>query len=278
MESKYIQFPVSFLPEILTDKERVINNIFHFGLYGYSKRFKYKIEDVARQVVYFVYRGDIKGFKRMLNEVEVEWIGHDEDYNGFSGDSFNPEDEIKEMLELFDAYPIIKETAIEIYQMHLVCQSLGISGKIEPIISDAKEQWKRYTKGDAMAMIKTRILFDFRDHKKTEFEIVQLLAYCAIKSIIGKKEYKKTNWKLIVSRMLGFKSSSDIDLSSYKNSTLLKFNEKRYWQNKLREHLELEWKVKFYSNANRGFYVCDGNKLSYDRLAEIAESKKKRTG
>ena len=278
MESKYIQFPVSFLPYILSDKQRAINNILNYGLYGYSKLFEYKIEDVARQTIYLVYRGNIKGFRQMLDEVGIEWIGLDEDYNGFSGDTFNPEDEINEMLELFETYAIIKELAIEIYQMHMVYQSLRISGNIEATINEAKRLFEQSKKGDSMAMVKTKILFDFRDNKKSVFEIEQFLAYCSIKSIIGKKTNCKTNWKLVVSRMLGFKKREEVNLEAIKSSPLYKYVEKRYWWSKLAKHLELYWNVKFYSRNERGFNVCDGNKMTYEQLADKVESKKKRIG
>lgn len=47
------------------------------------------------------------------------------------------------------------------------------------------------------------ILWNYYNKPKNEFEIACFCAFCAIKSIIGNKEYAKTNKSLIIERMFG---------------------------------------------------------------------------
>ena len=53
-------------------------------------------------------------------------------------------------------------------------------------------------------MAKIDTLLEFKNKDKTEFELAQYLAYMAINSIIGKKQYVITNKNHILARMFGF--------------------------------------------------------------------------
>lgn len=274
---RYIQFPISLLSGIHKDRSTAINEIVLMGIYGYSKRFKYDLRALAKQIIYMVYRSELSEFKAMLNEVGAKSIGNDDDYNGFNGKVFDPADEIHELLQVFEMYSIIKEYAIDLYQFHLALESISLRCEIERTLKKAKEIYNKTQKGDAMAMIKASILLDFRDNYKTDFEVTQLLAYCALKSIIGKKKVRKTNRTHLVCRMLGYKSKKEISNEVLNESEFKRIIDVRYQWDKLRDQLEINWKVKFYSKGLRGFCFSDGNKLSYEAFILDVESKKKRS-
>ena len=70
-------------------------------------------------------------------------------------------------------------------------------------IKAAKEVISEYDLSAPNVSVKIKVLWDFRRHQKSEFEIACFCAFCAIKSILGNKPYAKTNKSLIIARMFG---------------------------------------------------------------------------
>lgn len=94
----------------------------------------------------------------------------------------------------------------------------------------------------------------FRDEESTEFERALLLAYLAVKSMVGKRDMIKTNMTAICSRMDGnTKPKRAVELSEGVTKYL-----NRYWSNKLLSALYEKRGVTFYggnsSHKVRGFY------------------------
>lgn len=113
-----------------------------------------------------------------------------------------------------------------------------------------------------MTGIRTSIIFDYYKNDKTEFQIAVFCAFCAVRSILGKKTYCKTNKEHIHARMFGFNTIGQLPNSL--NSIQAKYD-KRYHIDKVLEELQLNWGLKAYSEHNRGFY------LSFDLpLKELA--------
>ena len=61
----------------------------------------------------------------------------------------------------------------------------------------------RYSIKSPNASVNMVILWDFYKNKKSEFNIACFCAFCAIKSILGSKEYVKSNKEMILARMFG---------------------------------------------------------------------------
>ena len=93
----------------------------------------------------------------------------------------------------------------------------------------------------------------FRNEESTFDERVSALAYLAIKSMIGKREYIKTNMTLLCSRMDGYTRYRGQELSP----ELSKYTN-RYWSHKLMNDLYQKYGVIFYcgnaAHKVRGFY------------------------
>ena len=68
---------------------------------------------------------------------------------------------------------------------------------------------KKYDLNVGYVNLDIDILWDHYNNGKSEFDIACFCAYCAIKSIIGNKEYVKTNKSMIVSRMFGDSKSGN---------------------------------------------------------------------
>jgi len=119
------------------------------------------------------------------------------------------------------------------------------------------------------ASIEVKLWTDFYKNHKTDFEKVCLLAFIALRSIIGRKPYCKTTNNYLLARMDGKSKTvkSDDELSAQ----ILRYSTRRKLDN-IKKELQLNWHLRYLSNYNRGFYISFTLKLG--KLAEIAESKR----
>ena len=276
-ETKYVQFPLFLIQGIFADKNTVIDKILDYGIYGYSKRFKYTLNDVARQLVYDHYNDKLgTALKKCIKAFNIDIIGCNEDLRGFSSEGqFEPDEEIKELLKCFNSDEDFAQRAIEHYQMHLALQSLGITANSEHILKQGKKIEIAIPAKEPKPMVSTKLLFEYRDNEKSEFEIAQLAAYIAIHSITGKKQLAKTNKLHITARMFGFSSIKTIpnELTPPIKELISKYS-KRYPIDKIITQLELSWHVVTYSHHMRGLMV--GNGASLEMLVLAAESGKQK--
>ena len=124
--------------------------------------------------------------------------------------------------------------------------------------------------GSPLTSIEKDVCEKYYSNEKTEFEIAQLTAFAAIKSILGKKEYCKTNKELIIARMFGFNSVKELPENTH---ILLKKYSNRYQIDKLLNELQLYWGLKLFSDHCRGFYLSFNVPL--EQLAKINIEAKK---
>jgi hypothetical protein len=278
-ETKYIQFPLFLIRGIFTDKKAVINKILDYGIYRYSSRFDCTLYNVARQLIYDHYNDKLAmELKKCIKALNSDIIGRNDDYRGFDAEGqFTPMDEISELCTaLNDKHNFnFERLAIEHYQMHLALKSLGITASSEYILKQGKQIEKEIPAKEPMPMLSVKLLFEFRDNEKSEFDIAQLLAYMAIRSILGTKPYVKTNTKHITARMFGYSShkAKPDELNPAIKDLISKYNS-RHHMSKLLLQLKLNWHVVIYSRHTRGLYV--GINVSLDTLAMAAEKKKQK--
>jgi hypothetical protein len=122
-----------------------------------------------------------------------------------------------------------------------------------------------------MVGINKDVCFDYYKKDKTLDQIAVLLAFLAIKSIVGSKSYYKTNRDQIEVRMAGFASIKNIDDVP---EQVKQFTTRRKFD-KIKFELQTNWKVNFYSYYTRGFYVSIDKKFTLDQLVFEAEKNRK---
>jgi len=119
--------------------------------------------------------------------------------------------------------------------------------------------------------INTSIAFDFYKNPKTPDEIAVLLAYLALKSIIGSKPYIRLTNGFMLARMAGYSSTADMPdplpqpLAGYATRRKL---------DKIKMKLQMNWNVNIYARNTRGFYASIGDRFTLDKLALEAEKNK----
>jgi len=126
-----------------------------------------------------------------------------------------------------------------------------------------------HDEGIPFTSIKKTMLMDFYNKEfYTNFELLQLASYLAIKSIIGKNTAFKTNKKMVLARAIGYSKPC----SELEGNPIYEHYQIRYHWEKLRDALELEWNIIFCSIHARGFYVS--TKLTYEQLAKLSHERK----
>lgn len=283
MENRYIQFPLFLLRDVFTNKKKAFNDILDFGIWYYSKKIKFTIHDVSRQLMYDHYRGELptKLAASIKSYVRKDHLTLDEDYNGFCGvhNKFTPDNEIEELKVIFQKDQDFKQQAIDHYSIHQALSFLKITNSNElATIKNAKMIEKEMPKNCPMPMINVDRLFNFRDHDKSEFELVQFATYIGLRSILGNKQYCKTNKLHLISRAFGYTSHRDVPNRFVSADVGMLHNKysKRYHIDKIIEALELNWGVIVYSKHTRGLYISMENKMSIYDLALVSESRKQK--
>jgi hypothetical protein len=279
-KARYLQFPLFLLRTYFEDRTATLNNILVYGIYKYSTKFDYKDDDVAKHLIYANYNHRTKlpvDLLKKLDSLDSDIIGLD-DYRGFADKIFAPEAEIAEIFKAFNSDDKFYKDSIEYYQICLAVKSTQVTtGSEKSILEKAKKIEQKIAPKESMPMVSVKLLFDFRDNEKSNFEDIQLLFFLAIKSILGTFDFVKTNKKLILARAIGYKSHKELpsELGPVLNNFLVKYS-KRYHFDKIKTELEFNWNIISYSHHNRGLYFSIKSKYSLDQLALKCESNKRK--
>lgn len=117
--------------------------------------------------------------------------------------------------------------------------------------------------------ITKEMFFEYRDEVKTEKEYLTLLAFLALKSILGNKPYIKLGNDFFISRIDGHLKKA----APGKISKEVKKWSSDYKLQRLKSELIQSWGLVHYGIKTRGFYISF--ELNLFQLAEVAEQKRR---
>lgn len=265
-ETRYVQFPLYLLRGLHHDYKKAIEDIICSGVYLFSIKIQCTDEVLARQIIYWNYRGGMSDtFQESFNSLEWEYVGYDEYYNGFSGASFDPdEEEVSEMIKVLRENIKFKREALINYKLDRAHKFLKLKvnywGYIrgEKLIEETPDK-------EPMPMVSAKLLFKYYNNDKSKLEVEQLAAFIGLKSILGQREVCKSNKAHILARMFGYSSAKDIHENNVMGVVFAKY-QKRYHMDKLLEALRDHWHFKTYSEKMRGFVMGVGSNLKYETL------------
>lgn len=143
-------------------------------------------------------------------------------------------------------------------------------GDIEYAFGQGEELYESISLNAPKTGIERGIYWDFHDNEKTEFEKMCLLAFLALKSILGAKPYTKVTNLYLWARMDG-KSNTVKETSELSNE--IKAIANRYRTDLVKTELQNNWGLKMYSRYTRGFYISFTIELT--ELIFQAEKKRK---
>lgn len=287
-EYGYIQFPLCLMMETYKDIEQGLRMILSYGIMNYALKLNYNIKDVARQTVFNYYRrenemrpADLKFINQAAKE---DKFSYDSDYNGFAGDTFQPDDNIAEILVLFEQNASFKENSILYYQLHLATSDdhLGINigyipgtiERYEKAIS-LKQEFEGMFGPDAMPSCKKGLLFEYIDNPKG---IDLFRAFIGIKSMIGHRTFISSNKPAILSRMIGCKSKAAFEYHAQNGKELFPVIEKyskRYHMDKLLLSLA-QRKYIMHLSKKRISVIYLSTYMEPEKLAEIIKERKEK--
>lgn len=284
--TKYFNFPLCFL-QMIDNENQALNKICNWAIVKYSKTIDYDTTAVAKQIVYMFYRQRdnlLYQIEKKINEmIENEDFIIDEDYNGFNfdGGNFEPENgEVEALVKEFKEDPEFKDYCFKQCQYMQVKNILNLDikkGSIENAFEIFKElnsflnEFERTNGGDVWTSVKTTYLFDARDGQ-LPVDLFRLV--CAVKSIIGKRNFNKTYKKIILSRMFGAKKEHLIPPEN--KDEYNKLSRRRQWNN-LIDKAEQRNLLTFIP-ANRGYFVSikySDEKLRDEVIKRTKRSKRK---
>lgn len=130
----------------------------------------------------------------------------------------------------------------------------------------ATELFNKTSRNQPRTGLEVKMFWNYYQKEKTNEEKATLLAFLAIKSIVGFMGWRKLGkQEIIFHRMAGF-----TDCKSEIPDTIKPFCT-RYKFDSIKKELQAHWGISFYSNHIRGLYI---GTISLQELALIAERRK----
>lgn len=213
---KYILFPLPLIQEIFKKPKNGFSDIFDVGIYRVSQTIQISEHNAFKQLMYCYYRGGLtKSLRNELSRLEESGIFYsDEDYNGFSGYEFIPDDEIESINEYCKEHQELKDEIEEFHRLRQVKDVLGITFDIASVAKTFKEYHAVYNgfHNKPLVSISQKMMFDFYKNTKTNYEKALFAMYAGIRSIIGNKDFAETTGSMIRCRMFGAKNQTDLEL------------------------------------------------------------------
>lgn len=280
----YIRFPISFIRDMLVDKEAGIKKMI---LYGYSLvADKSDIDELNayKQVVYCFFRylknpddwDDGNYFKNELNDYKsrlpkyikekiTEFVEcgdfdfykyYDFDHEGWSS---RAEQELSEPAsDLMECGKTDQKFHQMVLDFHRVRQTADLfSIKINDY-NTMLEEYRKYCGRDTMktrmVSVKLSQLLEYLFQRKTEAQLMVFAAYMGVKAIIGKEPFKQTTKSYIIANMFGCMNEVELQTMLVKpgNETLLELH-KKYTTRKMFDNITTGLKE---SNFIPEWYPC----------------------
>ena len=157
-----------------------------------------------------------------------------------------------------------EETDAQRFKRSAEFWNVSMSGDVSSRQERGAELLAAYEESKVFVGISTDVFWNYYKTQKSDFEWECLIAFLALKSIVGNKSYCKSNNALLFARISGNESSKDDH-----SLTLTE-----YHRNKIIFKLETEWNLKYYSRYTRGFYF--GINVTLQELIFEAESKREK--
>lgn len=138
-------------------------------------------------------------------------------------------------------------------------------GNLNFALSKGKILYSKYENAKVFVGLNLDIFWKFYKSNKTNYQWECLFSFLALKSIIGKKKFVKTNNQMLYTRMAGKEKVKEYQ-------KLKGFNFTRYHLDKIKTELQINWGLQYYSRYTKGFYA--GFDIDLETLIYEAEKKK----
>lgn len=216
-EYKYFTIPLPIIQRIYTHPKTAMQDIINVGIYKTASYESVDIDNALQQLMYCYYRQEhaltdnLRGILDTL--IDEGSINIDEDYNGFDRDNFHVEQEdIEGLYSLIENDDDIKEQIIiwhQVRQSESILEFKFTEGGLPETMKQAEKVLSVLPECNTLITVKKNMMYEYRNEKKSAFEIDLLVCYLAIRSIIGIKTHGYTTKKAVLMRMVGCNSLAD---------------------------------------------------------------------
>jgi len=292
-ECRYFQFPLMLLKDLHINYEEAMEKIITYSIVDFALKQDISDENAAKQALYNYYRGG--GLKKLYESidsyVDQEMIDYDEDYEGFTGDSFYPEGGFDDIIKLFNTDKELLKLARINCQLSKINDFFGITGpdnerRLQKYyeINERVEEHQNKFGNDSRPTVEKNLFLDLKNNPEPIPILVS--AYIAIRSLQGKKDFKETTKGEILMRMLGAKSNyvllehlkikeiNDIYQKYIRSENALRYHFDKLFKRLLDRKL-LKSKI-FESSVSRKIFLS--TRIDYKDLAnKIIEIKERRS-
>jgi len=274
-----------------------MDNIINAGIYKYSTKIEYDSERISNQLVYDYYRHP-ENLTPELKSSLLKYLGQPqpETFISKNGDiktstpsgfekgtdgtiKFNPIAEYYTLKPAFEKNPDFYKAATIYYTVHQSMRSLEVTGKTGLCVREGRKIWDGVYEREECPCINMYLAYEYRDEEKSEFEVAQLAAFIAIRSILGTASSKKTNRNHILARMFGYGTIDKLNNRSKSNpqiERLISKYSKRYWMDKILLKLQLNWHILIDGSRCRGLYIGNESNVTMGKFMEITEGQREK--
>lgn len=212
---KYILFPLPLIQEIFKKPKNGFSDIFDIGIYRASQTLQITEHNIFRQALFCYYRGGLTdSLKNKFDQLEADHIFSPDAYNcGFDGNEFAPDVDIECISEYCKEDPLFQVDLEEFHRLRQMKEVLNMSFEISSVINTYYKYNIVYDsfKNQPLVSIKTQMMFDYYQNKKTDYEKALFAMYAGIKLIIGNKDFAETTGNMIKCRMFGAKNKQELE-------------------------------------------------------------------
>lgn len=214
---KYFKFPLCLMQHIKDDKDKEgLLMLVAFGVMSFSEKMNFQKTSVANQIIYLYYRNPTalpKKLRRHIDDmIEDGRLLEDEDYHGFGGATFTPEQENEGMMTEFAANNGFLRQCVTLYKERQALSLLNLNPDLKPDF-EAKyteavmfiQDFEARNGADAWTSVPTSLIFDVYNGK-VHMNYLRLVA--AVKSVLSKKNFNPTYKSVLLCRMFGCKKAS----------------------------------------------------------------------
>lgn len=208
-EKKFVNFPVFLLTETIRDPERGLQMILAYHCQATWNRLegRYSSDEALSAFAYEVVRGQESVPKNMKDIADkVSSALYYSDYEGFHMGRFEPLEELNVDLDFNE---LEQSRVLAWYILHLAGQMVGTTAAGAYRLCELGEEITAPEKA-AFASVPLDYFIEIYNGSKSQDEMRQFRTVAAVRSIIGKSQWKKTNKAHIAARMIGAKSTKEV--------------------------------------------------------------------
>lgn len=267
--ARYFFIPIWMLRDIAVNRKKVIEYIFMYGIYNFSKTADLDDDDMLIKFIYASQRKEHlipESLKSDIKNIRSDFFELDNEAFNIFGE-FTAE-EIKEILsEIFEEDSSLEERVIEVARVIASLDFFSMKVNVEVAIDygNYAESFdeERYPK----VMVNRDKLFEFYNNEKKERELIKYAVNLSILSLLGKKKgFMNTNKAMIFARAFGYRDHKEIAELEFKPDLYEKYTTETVSKNILNE-VEEEWYVHAYRKRGmRGVYIANKTHMSREDL------------